>query len=127
MKPLLFSEFRISYAKEIMEYQSRRENRGKPMDYLIIELYSWYLTVCGFDEFSRNKILPLKQKICLVHICGEKDGHNEDYDPEFIKNINTEIDKIVTDYFEIKTIPIILDPDGWLLYKSMSLNVPKVH
>ena len=56
-----FSEYRISYAKEIIETQNnlREEN----LEYVIFKMYCGYLVVCGFKNIGETIYLREQDKI----------------------------------------------------------------
>jgi len=88
IKPLLFSEYRIVYAKEITE--TRTTNRDYSLNCLIALMYSEYLTICGFNEVAEEvKILAKKLDKFFL---GEE---NVNYDEYTSNNINSILNKLL--------------------------------
>jgi hypothetical protein len=89
MKFLKFSEYRISYAREIVAMRNLPHYRGEVPEYIMTLMYMDYLATCGFLHISKSigeRLVELRKSIDGVY--------NDKYNQDLIDNINNEIDKL---------------------------------
>ena len=108
-KTLKFSEYRIEYAREIRE--TLLKDRYEQLEELVMRMYSDYLSICGYKDLASEisdlitkvlKVIHDKEKAALTSPAykGTCYKTNEEYDEEFVNNINQEIDKLVEQHLK---------------------------
>jgi TRAP-type mannitol/chloroaromatic compound transport system substrate-binding protein len=92
MKVLKFSEYRISYAREIIEMRMRKGTHNQTLEEIMLGMYCHYLTVCGNKELSDKVWKELKGKVQKYN--EETTQWNDKYDSEFIDRMNEVVDNM---------------------------------